>query len=542
MKRLGLRARRSARAQRGFTIILLVSFLVLVSAYLIANSLGRTGAEVAIERNQRTMQALQEAKAALIVHAASQAWTTGTNDQPGSLPCPDTNNDGTADSCGSSTANRIGRLPWKTLRTSDLRDASGERLWYAVSANFRTASGTTVINSDTQGTLAIYDDQQSTAMPVITDVVAVVFAPGPALGGQDRTLNGAAQFLEGRNAAGTDDFTMTPQPPGSYPGTFNDKLTPLTRAELLAVVEPAVAARIERDIKPFIATSFTQWNAFPFPATFASPNPGTNGSGSTRPQSNYVGSTSTTRGLLPVTASVSYPWTSGSGSVSLIGGSGDIKSWSCSTDPLPGWRCTIQVDDYSNPRFRVQGRIGANAGISFPKLPNASEIVSNRTLSSRTITGTLTSAGVGTVIFEGTWASSGSSERTVNITIPDVLVSPLTSASDATAGWFISNEWYRQTYYAVSPGYTPGSSATCNPLPASPSCLTVNNLPPSYAQADDKRAILVLAGRALNGASRPSANLGDYLEGENATPGDFKFEHRSGAPTSTNDRVVVVAP
>ena len=42
------------------------------------------------------------------------------------------------------------------------------------------------------------------------------------------------------------------------------------------------------------------------------------------------------------------------------------------------------------------------------------------------------------------------------VTIPDVVVSTLTSASDIDAGWFIANEWYRQIYYVVSPGYLPG--------------------------------------------------------------------------------------
>ena len=59
---------------------------------------------------------------------------------------------------------------------------------------------------------------------------------------------------------------------------------------------------------------------------------------------------------------------------------------------------------------------------------------------------------------------------------------------------------------------------------------------------NNKRAILVFAGRSLNGTARPSSNLADYLEGQNSTPADFIFEHRQGSPTSINDRVVVVAP
>ncbi len=70
----------------------------------------------------------------------------------------------------------------------------------------------------------------------------------------------------------------------------------------------------------------------------------------------------------------------------------------------------------------------------------------------------------------------------------------------------------------------------------------MSNLSPvTYPTPDDKRAILVFAGRALAN-TRPSANLSDYLESQNSTPADFIFEHRQGSPTSINDRVVVLAP
>ena len=72
-----------------------------------------------------------------------------------------------------------------------------------------------------------------------------------------------------------------------------------------------------------------------------------------------------------------------------------------------------------------------------------------------------------------------------------------------------------------------------------PSCLKVNNLP---SPTNNKRAILVFAGRALDGQTHPSGSLASYLEGENSTPADFIFEHRAGNPTAINDRVVVVLP
>ena len=45
-------------------MIAILSLVVLMSAYLIANALNRTSTEVGIERDQRTVQALREAKAA----------------------------------------------------------------------------------------------------------------------------------------------------------------------------------------------------------------------------------------------------------------------------------------------------------------------------------------------------------------------------------------------------------------------------------------------------------------------------------------------
>ena len=55
--------------------------------------------------------------------------------QPGRFLCPDVDNDGSAED--SNCENYVGRLPYKTLETEDLREGSGERLWYVLSPNFR---------------------------------------------------------------------------------------------------------------------------------------------------------------------------------------------------------------------------------------------------------------------------------------------------------------------------------------------------------------------------------------------------------------------
>ena len=405
----------------------LITFLVLVGAYLVASGLSRTTADVLAERDQRNRDALIAAKQALIAWAADPEST-----QPGALPCPDTDDDGYQEPACDQTSQQIGRLPWRSINAPDLRDGSGERLWYAVSGNFRKKSGTTVINSDTPGQITI------SGPATAGNVIAVVIAPGLTVQNQVRDsihANDPANYLEGANAV-TDDYSFetrtAPNDRDTATGSlvFNDQILPITSADLFALVEPVVASRIERDIKPYIAAYFTQWNAFPFPSGFDNPNPGTNSPGSTRAQSAYAGDTSLNgvppnlgSGLLPITASATYPWTAGSGTVTLTGGmAGGISGVSCDEIALTGWRCSFTLRSLNSvatcgspkrhcmvdPSFRVRGDIGTNAGTSVANLPDASEVTvtssggTPRAMSSKTISGTLTTAGVGTVSFQGT--------------------------------------------------------------------------------------------------------------------------------------------
>jgi len=123
-----------ARAQHGIALIVLlalIGFLVIGVLLTVARS-----SAVDTEREMRTAQALAKAKEGLIAYAVAVLPDTFAK-RPGDLPCPDLHNDGQAElQCGSA-AQRIGRLPWKTLGLSDLRDADGERLWYALSTRFQ---------------------------------------------------------------------------------------------------------------------------------------------------------------------------------------------------------------------------------------------------------------------------------------------------------------------------------------------------------------------------------------------------------------------
>jgi hypothetical protein len=98
----------------------------------------------------------------------------------------------------------------------------------------------------------------------------------------------------------------------------------------------------------------------------------------------------------------------------------------------------------------------------------------------------------------------------------------LLDTADATTGWFARNEWFRTAYYAVAQRYT---ATTLPPAcTTGTNCLSVANVAPTGAQ----RALLILAGRSINGNARPSATLADYLEFGNRT-GNYEKQTVTGA-------------
>jgi hypothetical protein len=182
--------------QRGLALVLVCLVLVAGVGTFLAAALAAqaTGSQ----RERITARALAKAREALIAHAADRPINAAVG--PGYLPCPDADNDGWAEStCGSlngdsGQAARLGRLPWKTLGLGDLRDAHGERLWYAVSTRFKgllncaaSAACLDMTPASARGTLTVRDpsgarihDGTSTDA-VAGGAVAVLLAPGPPL-------------------------------------------------------------------------------------------------------------------------------------------------------------------------------------------------------------------------------------------------------------------------------------------------------------------------------------------------------------------------
>src|SRR5262245_18172811 len=567
------RGQRSREA--GIAAALLLVILVMGSLYVLVSGINAAPMQLEQKRDDLTAAALKQAKEALIAWSATHA--TG----PGHLLCPDADNDGQADTVACGLANtRVGRLPWQTLGLPDLRDASGERRWYAVSRCFLERSpdgfcGNYAVNSDTQGQLRVSGAVQANG------VVAIIFAPGPAIAAQTRTpanVNNVTHYLEGENAnapatafedmmTSTDLFEtrrrcLQTDCPGGY--AFNDQLVLITHQELFEAVENVVAKRIENEVAPAINAYYAAWgNTYPYAAPFDA-----------RPATPLAGGTwNQLEGLLPIDAPASWvQWEScNPTSVSPLGVG---VSPSPAGTPSSGQACTLTFT-YSKPfppppqiRFTLdtrdtgfpsRGFIGRgffgyydetnklvrvdrdNAGV-----PLVTWITSPPGTYNGVTSATTDSNGRGHVEYRIT-APTLSGTLTVQVG-PPVVSSAIGAATTGALEWFFGNDWHRLTFYAIPAGAAAGQPGCV----ASPPCLTVNAPGGASAQA---RAVLVLAGRALpsqnparNTLAPPAdfAYLGNFFEGDNneqaagpLTAGTFARQLRS---LTFNDRVVAIAP
>ena len=261
----------SARArQRGQAAFLVVVLVAGSAALLVYGMLDTTSA--ALRRDRDVAAALAQAKQALIGRAVAD------DSRPGSLPCPDFDdgsinpinvaNDGVADVfAGVDCPSYMGRLPWQTLGLPDLRDDAGERLWYALSNNFRDDMSAGPLNSDTQGNRTVHRD--STAVTLTTKAVAVILAPGAILSGQIRDgttapcpttgtsiarILCAANYLDATGGANNAQLGgVGPFIAAQRSATFNDRLLVITTADLMPPVEQRVARELRTILQNYKA-------------------------------------------------------------------------------------------------------------------------------------------------------------------------------------------------------------------------------------------------------------------------------------------------
>ncbi len=286
--------------QTGAVLLIMLFIMIFATIALLLYSL--SPARLQNVRNQKNTQVLAMAKEGLLAYTASIALAPTGSKKPGTLPCPDTNNDGIAEtSCGNASGStgqslRIGRLPWKTLQLPDLRDSSGERLWYAVSSNFKNNTVIATLNSDTLGSITIrnsagnivhngclsYSLPQcptpgSADAPYGTGAAAVIIAPGapllrqPSGTPQDRSasgINSAGNFLDATTINGlshdnqgfsdfssADGFIQGGASDADRNPLNNDQLIAITQEQLMSVTQQRVAAELRQCLNEYAAVN-----------------------------------------------------------------------------------------------------------------------------------------------------------------------------------------------------------------------------------------------------------------------------------------------
>ena len=232
--------------QQGAVLLVLV---VIMSVIALGWLYGRVASRQTVDAV--TVRSLALAQTALIGRALADA------NHPGSLPCPDTNNDGVAETTvggqGGNCPSYIGRLPWRTLGLSDIRDGSGERLWYALSSDARDYQYLAVNSQITTGVLQVNSS---------THQAAVLLAPGVVIDPQQRGTQtqqlAVGNYLEGDNANGDNVYEAQ-----AVAGpAFNDTLLALSGAGLFRKVERLVLQQIAQNLTDYAG----QNHIYPFAA------------------------------------------------------------------------------------------------------------------------------------------------------------------------------------------------------------------------------------------------------------------------------------
>ena len=217
----------SPASEQGAALLVLMLLAFLAAAnWLIQQRGGESAANARGAVDRTTSTALAQAKEALLGRAASD------DNRPGSLPCPDTDNDGDSEMfAGVNCPAYVGRLPWRTLHVPEVLDGNGERLWYALSTNLRDHPSAQPINAQLVAQLSL-DGRPN--------VAAIIFSAGASLAGQNgRPSNAVADYLDGTNADGDNAYASGPASP-----TFNDAALAITQDDLFRAVRRRVLAEL----------------------------------------------------------------------------------------------------------------------------------------------------------------------------------------------------------------------------------------------------------------------------------------------------------
>lgn len=529
--------------QRGVALLVVLTIFVLGIGYAAVSGLNTAAARS--QRDDVTRRALLEAKEALLAYAAQDTrgvnWVD--NDKIGSLPCPAKKIDTGAPfgaaigNCSSNAAGGstlVGRLPWRSLNIPELRDAAGEPLWYAVSSNYAKSSAydSVKVNPETAGTIRLIGAAAG------SDIVAVIMAPGAPTAGQSRS--GADRDLPGNYIEGAtiDNATAGPAPAldifhsgpaAALPG-YNDQLVTITRGELFAAIEARLALRVERTVLPQLNQHLATWGWLPY---------------ALKPVGSYFNpnaailelSPPQTQGHLPIAPARTWlAWDNAV--INQTSGVGVFSAapLSCA-DPTSPTAADLSVTMACSRTYELGPM---NVSFEITLLKGAATLMDDVVATVATSQGTLTATRTVTIVdgnlriaYDAALPAPVAATETVTFTVAAThsTLNGYNAGTDLV--WFVTNDWHRAVFYAVSDDVKPGGAPTC-----AANCLTAKRPDGSTTAA---RAVLVIAGQPVEKTPgqwqmRPGVTA-DYFEGINATLPRLDF-NQSVRAFNFNDRVV----
>ena len=544
------------RVQKGAALIFIAFVIGLASLAVILKI--ADASNVQAEQEAKTNHNLNEAKQALI------AWAVNHPNHPGIMPFPDRGDDipqGYDDksdcvNVGANGSHLIGKLPLLSDTNCvspqhglgiDIRDATGERLWYSVSLNLvrmSDASATPIINpsivNNPNHPWFVVRDRKGV---IISDrVAAVIFAPGLPSGGQDRSggVANANQYLDKivmsdgtpyKNYGYQDPATnpvqefiigdhfknVAPNDP-TYkdqtiePYYYNDKLVYITIDELMAALEKRVLMTARNALKNYSVSE----GGFPHAAKLGAIN-------------NYSCESANLKGFLPV----------------------EVRNTSCSCAWGATRACTCSFANANSISFTKATAFSAtNVSGSCSRLTSATNTcICSGAGYCKNGTGTQTfqcdAGGNCTSDVSGFYTFSGTfNAATMGCSLPLVPPSNCSSSFSASCNgagtlsfnacgdqpfnslatnsvlptWFMVNLWHNYLYYDRTTNLTVGSKSGVD-------------------------AVLISTGAAMAAQTRPSCSESDYLDSVENTNNDLVYEGTYVNRTSTyNDQTVIIAP
>ena len=359
---------------------------------------------------------------------------------------------------------------------------------------------------------------------------------------------------------------------------INDQAVYITAKEILNAMQGPLAERLQRTVAPLLSEYSTLWpggNFLPYafsftvapeavttaqlcgPAATTAPPQATEGllplapnaGGCISTWGNYSVSGSgsgscgpaTTPPLTDVQCTFNYYQLSGLGALLFGGGAttADVTIQATAPHAAASFRQPLKPSDVQHPGTAVQSvtftpQTDGDAKLAIVIRITGTQLCDNLLL------------GLVCNLLPGVWASAVGPvsvrfpQLANSVALQGTKLSPAVVATQAppydllnpAAGapnyWFMQNEWYRYTYYAVAPGTSAAQSG---------GNLTVQLFPTAYGNNNDKRFVLALVGPPVAGQTRPSTAIAQYMEGANAATGPPRQFAYQVFTVSGNDRI-----